>query len=91
MERPPREGPGGDLGAEAAGAALLHAGGWGSGGGGMPGKGHWLAREVRNMLPEDWAQGQVLITMAWECRAVPASSEAEWGPVGVGEVREMER
>lgn len=85
MERPPRQGTGGDLGAEAVGAALLQAGG------GMLGKGHWLAREVRNMLPEDWAQCQVLITRAWECGYVSASCETVWGLVGVGAVREMER
>lgn len=47
---------------------------------GMLGKGHWLAREVRNMLPEDWAQRQVPITMACACRSVSASCEA----VGAG-------
>lgn len=35
--------------------------------GGMLGEGDWLAREERNVLPEDWAQSQMLITMAWGC------------------------
>lgn len=54
-------GLGGDLGAEVVGAADAAVG---STDGGMLGKGDWLARKVRNVLPEDWAQSQMLITMA---------------------------
>lgn len=31
---------------------------------GMLGKGDWLARKVRNVLPELWAPSQMLIMMA---------------------------
>lgn len=34
---------------------------------GMLRKGDWLAREVRNVLPELWAPSQMLIMMAWGC------------------------
>lgn len=53
-------------------------------------KGDWLVREVKNVLPEDWAQSQMLITMAWGCWYPLSASSKEAGGklVGVGEVRE---
>lgn len=55
----------------------------------MLGEGDWLAREERNVLPEDWAQSQMLITMAWGCwYPLSASSKKRGELVGLGEVRE---
>lgn len=49
---------------------------------GLLGKGDWLAPKVRNVLPEHWAQGQMLMTVGGCWYPLSASSK-EVGSVGV--------
>lgn len=53
----------------------------------MLGKGDWLARKVRDVLPEVWAPGQMLIMTAWGCQRPCHPMEGSGGAL-VGEVRE---
>lgn len=74
-------GSSGDLDAEVAGAAVVKEGRW---------EADWLARTVRNVLPEDWAQRQLLITIAWGASTAVSRHPRkcggwrEWGSEGSG-------
>lgn len=49
---------------------------------GMLGKGDWLARKVRNVLPELWAPSQMLIMTAWGCQRPCHPMEGSGGDAG---------
>lgn len=81
-------GSSGDLDAEVAGAAVVKEGRW---------EADWLARTVRNVLPEDWAQRQLLITIAWGASTAVSRHPRkcggwrEWGVREAGKVRGTDR